>query len=64
VARVGPDVETLKVGDRVVSDTPVYARKMEEGATRWGGWQKYVVGRVETTAEVGRAIFGLWWVGC
>ncbi|KAI9767219.1 MAG: hypothetical protein M1840_005819 [Geoglossum simile] len=59
VVRVGPGSGRggLEVGDRVVADTPVYARKGEEGATRWGGWQKYVVGRVETTAKIGNADF-------
>ena len=48
VVETGPDVTRFKVGDRVVSDTPVY-RKRE---TRFGGWQKFVVGKAGLSAKV------------
>jgi NADPH:quinone reductase-like Zn-dependent oxidoreductase len=39
---------TFAIGDRVVSDTPIY-KKHE---TKYGGWQKYVVGKAGLTAKV------------
>jgi NADPH:quinone reductase-like Zn-dependent oxidoreductase len=40
---------TFAIGDRVVSDTPVYMKH----ETKYGGWQKYVVGKAGLTAKVG-----------
>ncbi|KAI9862470.1 MAG: hypothetical protein M1813_004321 [Trichoglossum hirsutum] len=54
VEAIGPDVTTVNVGDRVVSDTPTYAHKE---TTKWGGWQQYVVSKATTTAEIGDADF-------
>jgi NADPH:quinone reductase-like Zn-dependent oxidoreductase len=53
VEAIGPDVTTVNVGDRVVSDTPTYAHKE---TTKWGGWQQYVVSKATTTAEVRASI--------
>jgi hypothetical protein len=47
IIEIGPDVRHLKVGDRVVSDTPVYKKR----ETRYGGWQKYVVGKAGLSAK-------------
>lgn len=48
VEAVGSSVTKFKKGDRVVSDTPNYQLKQ----TKYGGWQKYVVGREATTAKL------------
>jgi NADPH:quinone reductase-like Zn-dependent oxidoreductase len=49
IAAIGQYVpSTFAIGDRVVSDTPVYKKR----ETRYGGWQKYVVGRAGLTAKV------------
>ena len=48
IVDVGADVQAFKVGDRVVSSTPTYVAK----ETKWGGWQKYVLSKAETTAKV------------
>jgi len=53
IVAVGENVKILKVGDRVVSDTPVYKAR----ETRYGGWQKYVVGREGLSAKIGNALF-------
>ena len=48
VVAVGDKVQNLKVGDRVVSDTPIYKKR----DVRYGGWQKFVVGREGFSAKV------------
>ncbi|OJD20035.1 hypothetical protein AJ78_00051 [Emergomyces pasteurianus Ep9510] len=48
VEEVGPSVTKFKKGDRVVSDTPAYQLKQ----SKYGGWQKYVVGVEATTAKI------------
>lgn len=48
VEEVGPLVTNFKKGDRVVSDTPIYQLKQ----TKYGCWQKYVVGTETTTAMI------------
>lgn len=48
ITAIGPDVHHLSVGDRVVSDTPVYKKR----ETRFGGWQKFVVGKAGLSAKV------------
>ena len=48
IVEIGPDVTHFKVGDRVVSDTPVYKKR----ETRFGGWQKFVVGKAGLSAKV------------
>lgn len=48
VEDVGPSVTRFKKGDRVVSDTPAYQMKQ----SKYGGWQKYVVSKEATTAEI------------
>lgn len=48
IEAVGSSVTKFKKGDRVVSDTPVYQLK----ETKYGCWQKYVVGRETTTAKL------------
>jgi NADPH:quinone reductase-like Zn-dependent oxidoreductase len=53
IVALGQNVpSTLALADRVVSDTPVY----RERETRYGGWQKYVVGKAGLTAKVGRSL--------
>ena len=52
VAAVGADVKDFKVGDRVVSSTPTYVAK----EAKWGGWQRYVLSKAESTAQVGVAL--------
>ena len=48
IIEIGPDVHNFKIGDRVVSDTPVYGKR----ETKYGGWQKYVVGKAGLSAKV------------
>lgn len=48
IVAVGADVTDLKAGDRVVSSTPAYVAK----EAKWGGWQKYVLSKAESTAKV------------
>ena len=48
VVTVGDKVQNLKVGDRVVSDTPIYKKR----DVRFGGWQKFVVGKEASSAKV------------
>lgn len=48
IVAIGADVHHLKIGDRVVSDTPVYKRR----ETQYGGWQKYLVGKAGLSAKV------------
>lgn len=48
VEEIGPLVTKFKKGDRVISDTPVYQLK----ETKYGSWQKYVVGIEATTAAI------------
>lgn len=48
VHEVGPSVTRVKNGDRVVSDTPAYQLK----ESKYGGWQKYVVSKEATTANI------------
>lgn len=48
VEDVGPSVTRFKKGDRVVSDTPAYQMRQ----SKYGGWQKYVVIKEATTAEI------------
>ncbi|KFY80861.1 hypothetical protein V499_00316 [Pseudogymnoascus sp. VKM F-103] len=48
VDEIGPSVTKFKKGDRVVSDTPTYQLKK----TKYGCWQKYVVGTEATTAKI------------
>lgn len=48
VEDVGISVTSFKKGDRVVSDTPNYQLKQ----TKYGSWQKYVVGKEATTAKI------------
>lgn len=48
IEAVGSSVTKFKKGDRVVSDTPAYQTK----ETKYGCWQKYVVGRESTTAKL------------
>ena len=45
---VGQSVTKFKKGDRVVSDTPNYQLKQ----TKYGAWQKFVVGTETTTAKI------------
>ena len=52
VAAVGADVKDFKVGERVVSSTPTYVAK----EAKWGGWQRYVLSKAESTAQVGVAL--------
>lgn len=52
IIAVGAGVTHLKVGDRVVSDTPVYTQR----DTRFGGWQKFVVGKAGWSAKVSSEI--------
>lgn len=52
VAAVGADVKDFKVGDRIVSSTPTYVAK----EAKWGGWQRYVLSKAESTAQVGVAL--------
>ena len=49
----------LKVGDRVVSDTPLYSKR----ETRFGGWQRFVVGKAALSAKVCFAVLLLVWEG-
>jgi NADPH:quinone reductase-like Zn-dependent oxidoreductase len=44
----GQGVSEFKSGDRVVIDTPSYNAK----ESKYGGWQKYVVGKQATTAQI------------
>jgi NADPH:quinone reductase-like Zn-dependent oxidoreductase len=53
VVAVGDKVTKFQVGDRVVSDTPVYKKR----ETKYGGWQKYVVGRESISSNIGNAPF-------
>jgi len=55
VVALGDKVQNLKVGDRVVSDTPIYKKR----DVRYGGWQKFVVGRESSTAKVCHVIDSL-----
>jgi NADPH:quinone reductase-like Zn-dependent oxidoreductase len=48
VEETGKAVSKFKKGDRVVTDTPSY--KVKEA--KYGGWQKYVVGKEATTAKI------------
>lgn len=48
VQEVGPSVKRFNKGDRVISDTPTYQLKQ----TKFGCWQKYVVGKETTTAKI------------
>ncbi|OBT43062.1 hypothetical protein VE00_05524 [Pseudogymnoascus sp. WSF 3629] len=48
VEEIGSSVTKFKKGDRVVSDTPTYMLK----ETKYGCWQKYVVGIEATTAKI------------
>jgi NADPH:quinone reductase-like Zn-dependent oxidoreductase len=48
VEEVGPSVSKFKKGDRVISDTSSYQLK----ETKYGCWQKYVVGIETTTAKI------------
>ncbi|KFY83362.1 hypothetical protein V498_08130 [Pseudogymnoascus sp. VKM F-4517 (FW-2822)] len=48
IEEIGPSVTKFKKGDRVVSDTPIYQLK----ETKYGCWQKYVVGIEATTAKI------------
>jgi NADPH:quinone reductase-like Zn-dependent oxidoreductase len=48
VQETGNAVSKFKKGDRVVTDTPSY--KVKEA--KYGGWQKYVIGKEATTAEI------------
>lgn len=50
---IGSEVTKFQVGDRVVSDTPVYSKR----ETKYGGWQKYVVGKEGISAKIGQASF-------
>lgn len=50
---IGDKVTKFQVGDRVVSDTPVYKKR----ETKYGGWQKYVVGSESISAKIGDAAF-------
>ncbi|KAL2056915.1 hypothetical protein ABVK25_002654 [Lepraria finkii] len=49
VAAVGADVKDFKVEDRVMRSTPTYVAK----EAKWGGWQRYVLSKAESTAQVG-----------
>jgi NADPH:quinone reductase-like Zn-dependent oxidoreductase len=48
IVALGPDAAAFKVGDRVVSDTSVY--RVRE--TKYGGWQRFVVGNASRTVNV------------
>jgi NADPH:quinone reductase-like Zn-dependent oxidoreductase len=48
VEKTGEGVSKFKKGDRVVMDTPSYSAK----ESKYGGWQKYVVGKQATTARI------------
>lgn len=48
VEEVGSSVTKFKKGDRVVSDTPAYQKKI----AKYGGWQKYVVCAEDKTAKI------------
>ncbi|CAI7620610.1 unnamed protein product [Penicillium pancosmium] len=50
VEEAGGSVTKFKKGDRVISDTPSYQLKQ----TKYGGWQKYVVGREATTVHLAK----------
>jgi NADPH:quinone reductase-like Zn-dependent oxidoreductase len=53
VVAIGDKVKEIKVGSRVVSDTPIYKKR----ETKYGGWQKFVVGRESVSAKIGNAPF-------
>ncbi len=48
VVAIGPDAGPFQIGDRVVSDTSVYKKRM----TKYGAWQRYVVGNAQRTVNV------------
>ncbi|KAJ5496980.1 hypothetical protein N7463_008967 [Penicillium fimorum] len=48
IEELGSLVTRFQKGDRVVSDTPTYQRKQ----SKYGGWQRYVVGTESTTAKI------------
>jgi NADPH:quinone reductase-like Zn-dependent oxidoreductase len=48
VKETGRGVSNFKKGDRVVIDTPSYNAR----ESKYGGWQKYVVGKQATTSKV------------
>jgi NADPH:quinone reductase-like Zn-dependent oxidoreductase len=53
VTAIHSDVETIAVGDRVLTDSPFYLNKK----TAYGAWQKYVLSRAITTSKIGNAPF-------
>ena len=48
IVKIGENVTTLTIGDRVVSDTPLYSKR----ETKYGGWQKFVVGKEGLSSKV------------
>lgn len=46
--KIGEKVTKFQLGDEVVTDTPVYNQKL----SRFGAWQKYVVGLESLSAKV------------
>lgn len=48
IVAVGPDAKSFRIGDRVISDTSVYKKRM----TKYGAWQQYVVGNAHRTVNV------------
>jgi NADPH:quinone reductase-like Zn-dependent oxidoreductase len=48
VVSIGSSVTKFAIGDRVISDTPMYVAKVN----KYGAWQKYVVTKASTTCKV------------